>query len=95
MQKLLSTKTAFTIISVLATAVGAFGGMPPAPKVLVTSVQRFPLLQWLLLFVLIWQGGGGQDVSISAMGTLLVYVIYRTIGLFDTDTVKIVTEDLS
>lgn len=42
----------------LATAIGVFGGMPTPPKIF-TTLTSLSLVQWFLVFVLVYQGGGG------------------------------------
>lgn len=66
------------IVLALATAIGSIGMMPKPPTV-VSRLGNEPSVQWFLLFVLIYQGGGGQDVKFSAMITALVYAIYQVL----------------
>ena len=62
------------------TALGAFGGFPPAPKSFDSMLKRCGMLRWVLLFVLIYQGGGGQDPQLSAAVTVAVFVIHSLIA---------------
>lgn len=63
------------LVLVMATAVGAYGGFPspPAP---VASLMRNQLVQWALVFVLIYQGGSGQDVKLAALGTVMMFALH-------------------
>ena len=59
----------------IATMIGYMGGFPSPPRIFQTLTFRYETLQWLMVFVLIWQGGGGQDVYRSAIVTALAYVL--------------------
>lgn len=60
-----------------ATAVGAFGGFPEPPKFFTDLVQSNELFRYVLLFVLVWQGGAGQDPKLAALITAAVYAIIK------------------
>ena len=69
------------LIPALATALGAFGGFPEPPK-LFKQIIKFKTVKWFLLFILIWQGGGGSsldynDLLVSFFSTLIIYIIYN------------------
>ncbi len=91
---MLSQKFALVMVGIFATAIGAFGMLPPPPKMLVRLVERFPFLQWALMYVLIWQGSGGYDEKLSLFGTAVVYVIYTIMKSYDNEEVVIVEETL-
>ena len=57
----------------LATAVGSLGGFPD-PPVWWKELAKNKVFQFLTLFVLVFQGGGGQEVFWSAFLTLVVYM---------------------
>ena len=48
----------------LATGIGAYGGFPKAPKAF-EKFAKTELAQWTLVFVLLYQGGAGQDVKFA------------------------------
>jgi len=74
------TKQGFAIvIGLLGTGIGAYGGMPAPPDTFVKGVEKFPLLQWFLVYVLIWQGAGGFDEKMSLYGTIIVWCLYNSI----------------
>jgi len=58
----------------LATAIGAYGGFP-RPPAMFTEITNNELGRYALLFVLVWQGGAGQDVKLALMITALLYVV--------------------
>ena len=68
----------------LATMIGAFGGFPDPPKAF-TSLTQFQLVQWILVFVLIYQGGGGEDPLLSGALTVLAFVCYKILRYFEND----------
>lgn len=68
------------LVLVLATVVGAWGGMPEAPPRFV-ELTRNPMVQWALVFVLAYQGGGGQDLTLSALGTAMLFALNQAMRL--------------
>jgi hypothetical protein len=63
-----------TLVLVMATAVGAWGGFPTPPPV-VSSLMQNQMVQWGLVFVLCYQGGAGQDLQLAAMATVAMYAL--------------------
>ena len=63
----------------LATAVGAFGGFPEAPA-FVKQLQQYELFKYFLLFVLIWQGGAGQNVQTALILTVVLAVLLKVLN---------------
>lgn len=57
------------------TLIGAFGGFPTPPKAF-TEMTKCAMLQWTLVFVLVFQGGGGQDAWLSASVTAVAYLVH-------------------
>jgi hypothetical protein len=64
------------IVLALATAIGAFGGFPTPPTP-ISNLFKNEMVQWSLVFILIWQGGGSQDVKLSAIITIGIYVVIK------------------
>jgi hypothetical protein len=69
------------IVGLLATGIGAFGGLPQPPKLFVDITQRYELLQWILVYVLIWQGAGGYDEYLSLLGTISLFILYKLVEI--------------
>jgi hypothetical protein len=67
----------------LVTALGAFGGFPEPPA-LFNKVIKNKIVQYLLLFLLIWQGGGGQDWMLSAKVTVVIFVLITVLNMLDS-----------
>ena len=66
------------VASMIATAIGSFGGFPEPPKIFMRMASYEPF-KWLMMFVLILQGGGSFDVMTSLIGTVLVFVVYKAV----------------
>ena len=62
------------------TAIGAFGGMPNAPKIF-QDLAKNEWFQWLMVFVLIYQGGGSASPELSAVATIVVYVVVKLLDM--------------
>jgi hypothetical protein len=66
------------IIVASATGLGAFGGFPDPPNVF-KDLIKCEAVKWVLLAVLIWQGGGGasddhkKDVLVTIFITIMMY----------------------
>jgi hypothetical protein len=64
----------------LATALGGFSTFPEMPPMLKQLGQN-ELFRYFCLFVLIWQGGGGQNVQTSLIATLVSFVIVKMLSM--------------
>ena len=69
--------TILLLTGLLATGVGAFGGLPQPPKLFTDLTEKYVLLQWALVYVLVWQGSGAYDEVLSIFGTIVLYVLYN------------------
>jgi len=65
-----------TIGLALMTAIGAFGGFPQPPRQF-NEMVRDETFQYLMLWVLIYQGGGSQDPKLTTLTTVLVYAMVQ------------------
>ena len=63
-----------TIIGVMATIIGAFGGFPQPPQAFLNLTKHEPI-QWFLVFVLAYQGG--HDPVLAVIATVVTFVIYK------------------
>ena len=66
-------------ILTIATLLGAFGGFPDAPEIF-KKFTKNELVQWLLVFVLLYQGGSGQDPKLALIVTIIAYLIHKYIS---------------
>lgn len=65
-----------------ATLIGAFGGFPEPPKAFV-KLASYQIVQWFLVFVLLYQGGTGQDVVLAAIITTATFMVYKFVRYFE------------
>lgn len=65
-----------TLLLPLATSIGAFSVFPTQPK-LVQQLAQNELFKWLMVFILIWQGGGGQRMDLSLLATAITFVLVK------------------
>ena len=72
----------WSLVLAFATAIGAFGGFPEPPKAFAWFTQM-KIFQWLVVFVLIYQGGGSQDPLFSIAVTGAVFVLYTVVRFFE------------
>ena len=68
------------IIHPMATVLGAWGGFPPPPKIFQQLVKN-ELVQYLLVFLLTYQGGGNEDIALSLMVTVGLYLVTKILNL--------------
>jgi len=79
----LDNNSSKTIILNLCTAIGAWGGFPDAPAIFTRTVDTYPILRWVLLSVLIYQGGGAQDYQLAVELTVIIYFIYNILKSYE------------
>lgn len=68
------------LILPLVTGLGAFSGFPDPPELL-KKLSGNVLVQWLMVFALIWQGGGGQNIQVSAVATALLFALKMVLNM--------------
>jgi len=68
------------IIHPLATVIGAWGGFPKPPAFF-ARLSKNELFQYFLVFVLVYQGGGSEDVATSLMLTVGLYLVTKILNL--------------
>lgn len=76
-RRLKSKKLIWMVLGMLATSIGMLGGFPQPPKIFLQFVEDYPILQWALVFVLIYQGMGGGDMYWSAIGVGATFLLYK------------------
>ena len=67
------------ILTSFATAMIAFGGFPKPPQKL-TTIANNEIIQWSLVFILVWQGGGKQDIKLSSLITAAMFALYKSLS---------------
>lgn len=75
--------TAFEYILAFLTLFGAWGGFPAPPKFFVWLTTKVPFLryffQWLMLFVLVYQGGASQQAILAVVTSLAFFLIFELV----------------
>ena len=64
------------IVITILTALGAWGGFPAPPKAFNRLVTN-EVVQYLLVFVLLMQGGTGGNYKLAGLATGIMYVLHR------------------
>ena len=59
------------------TAFGALGGFPTPPESFDRFLSSMPYLRWLTVFVLVYQGGSGQDAMLALEVTVAMFVLFE------------------
>lgn len=76
-RRLRSKKLFWMVLAMLATSIGMLGGFPQPPKIFLKYVESYPILQWFLVFVLIFQGMSGGDIYWAIIGTAATFILYK------------------
>jgi len=82
-KKAYSKKLLLVMITSLATAIGSMSGFPVPPQTFIDLTQKYEIIQWALMYILILQGGSGFDMIFAAFATFLVFVLYKTVIYFE------------
>ena len=62
-----------SIILAIMTMLGSFGGFPDPPAIF-TRLTQSQFAKWALVWVLVYQGGGKQDLTITTTATAVGYL---------------------
>lgn len=65
----------------LATAAGVVGFGALKPPMIIQDLLKNEWFQWFLVFVLIYQGGSGQQPILAAVATIVTYVIFKVLDM--------------
>lgn len=63
-------------VLVAATATGLlhYGNSPAPPRVVSKFFEANETLKWLMVFLLVWQGNGRQDIQLTLIVVAVLYV---------------------
>lgn len=64
------------VILALATVLGAWGGFPDPPQFF-KDLTKYQLFKYYLVFVLLYQGGAGQDITLALLITVVFYIVTK------------------
>jgi len=65
-----------TILTGLATGIGFLGGWPRTPQRFASFVNSFTIISWVLVWILVAQGGGKFRWFLSAIVTFILFLVY-------------------
>ena len=89
----LTPKVVFVVLLLcLSTGVGAWGGFDSAPKVF-KKLTRYGWFRFLLLFLMIWQGGGGLNIFVTLFGTTAFYLLDYLLNRYETEVLQFLGMD--
>lgn len=71
------------LLLVLATLLGAFGGFP-TPLRSFQWLTQYQIMQWVMVFVLLYQGGAGEDVVLAGAVTAAAFGLHKIIELIES-----------
>lgn len=66
------------------TLIGAWGGFPDSPKIFKKITENI-FVQYFLVFILLYQGGTNQDITLSLIMTLVFFIVNKYIDIFFYD----------
>ena len=69
-----------TLILPMATSMAAFGFNVPKPRI-IEDLQKTVWFPWVLMFILVWQGGAGRDPVLAAITVLVMFVLARVLDM--------------
>lgn len=69
------------IVHALATMVGAFSVFPEVPDVL-KNFTKNEAVKWILVFVLVWQGGGRKNIRLAVVLTIATYILFKVLKMY-------------
>lgn len=81
--RLKSKRLFWMVAGMTATSVGMLGGFPQPPKIFLSMVEQYPILQWALVYLLIFQGMGGADKYWSAIGVGATFLLYKVMNYIE------------
>ena len=65
------------LIATIVTAVGIYGGLPEMPPILDSLITNYPAVRYVMVFLLLLQGGADFNEATALLGTGIVYVIHQ------------------
>jgi hypothetical protein len=72
------------LILVVCTMLGAFGGFPEPPKAFKRLASN-QMVQWALVFVLLFQGGANADPVLAGAATVATFFAYKALRALEGD----------
>ncbi len=82
-KRMRSRRLFWMVLGMLATSIGMLGGFPQPPQIFLSTIEQYPMLQWGLVYVLVFQGMGGGDKYWSAIGVGATFLLYKVMGFVE------------
>ena len=67
------------IILAFSTGLGIIGAYPKPPLMLIEFFNENQFLRWILVFILVWQGGSKQDHKLAVLITATLFALYKSL----------------
>lgn len=64
------------ITTALITGLTTFG-LPTPPKEIVDFFNKYPWFKWIMLWLLIFQGGSDQNIFVTNVAFLIMFIVYN------------------
>ena len=75
------------VLVALFTAITSFG-LPQPPKIILDFLSQYKWVRWILLWLLIFQGGAGQNILITNVAFSVVFIFYNLDWEYIIDYIK-------
>ena len=64
------------VLTALITGLTSFG-LPQPPKMVADFFNDYPWFKWIMLWLLIYQGGSGQNITVANIAFGIIFTIYN------------------
>ena len=72
------SQMSFNIILMVALMTGFTSfGLPQPPKIIKDLITNNPWFKWILLWLLIYQGGSNQDILVTNIAFIIIFILYN------------------
>ena len=82
-KRITSNRAVSMILEMLVTSIGMSGGFYKTPQFFIDYAQKYQIIQHTLVFLLIYQGQGNEDIYWSLIGTVVTFFVYQVMYYID------------
>lgn len=73
-----TSETSFNLVVLTAIITGITSfGLPTPPKEIEDFFNNYPWFKWIMLWLLIYQGGSGQNLIVTNMAFSIMFIVYN------------------